>query len=45
MHFAQQMIIGLKNEKNRLAREYLKVATLRAASGQFIAILPVFRKL
>jgi hypothetical protein len=36
---------GAKNEKNFLVMEYLEVATLRAASSPFIAILPVFTAL
>jgi hypothetical protein len=41
MHYALQMIIALENEKNFIAREYPKIATLRAASRPLIAMLPV----
>jgi hypothetical protein len=41
MHYAPQMIMTLENEKNFIAREYLKVATLRATSRPLFATLPV----
>jgi hypothetical protein len=43
VHCAPQMLMARENERNFLALEYLKVATLRAVSSQFIPILPAFR--
>jgi hypothetical protein len=40
MHCAQQMIMASDNEKNFRAREYLKVATLPAASRPLVVMLP-----
>jgi hypothetical protein len=45
MHCAQQMIMAPDNEKNFRAREYLKVATLPAASRPLVVMLPEQRSL
>jgi hypothetical protein len=45
MHYAPQMTMVLESKKSCVAREYLKVATLRGASSEFIAFLSVFREL
>ncbi len=39
------MIMSLENEINFRTMEYLKVATLRTAGGQFFVSLPVLMKL